>query len=192
MGEHIALMGPSGCGKSTLIRLLLGFAEPSSGILYYKGVKLNLKNLPKLRQEAGVLFQEPSFIGKSVREAILFPFTFSLNRKYKPSDELIVLKLKEVGLDNLILDQDIGNLSGGEKQRLVLVRILLLNSKFIVADEPTSALDGKSTENIITSLLASDRTAVIVTHDERVAAKCQRIVRMEKGAIIKEEINGDR
>lgn len=185
-GEHLAITGPSGSGKSSLLRVLLGFVAPTSGEILFKDKPLITKTLPELRNFVGTLFQEPSLTGNTVNDAIFHPFTFQHNRKRIPSEERVLRELKSAGLHNNILDKKIDDISGGEKQRIALIRTILLDRMILVADEPTSALDKDSRNALTKMLLSPRRSAIIVTHDEELAALCDRTVVIENGAVAKE------
>lgn len=190
-GDHVAITGPSGCGKSTLLRTLLGFLEPTSGSVSFDGNIVTIKNLSKLRKCVGTLFQEQRLSGETVREALLYPFSFHYNKNCRPTDDRICKEILNAGLAIDILDNSLDKISGGEKQRIALVRSLLLDRTIIFADEPTSALDKKNRDLLTSILLSESRTVLVVTHDEELANCCSRIIKLEDGKISSEVNNAD-
>lgn len=190
--EHIAFVGPSGGGKSTLLRALLGFIAPSKGEIFFKNEFLSIRLLEDLRRQIGTLFQEPKISGETVRDALLFPFSFVYNKKKNIDNDRLENEISKAGLSKDILISPLKNLSGGEKQRIALIRSLLLDRSIIFADEPTSALDKESREQLSKMLLSKNKTVLIITHDEELANKCDRVIKIVNGKIAEEVENANK
>ena len=181
--ESISLVGPSGCGKTTLLNILGTLDKPDSGEVLFKGeivTNMNDDQLSKLRAEnIGFIFQSHYLLPQiSVIENVILP-TIALNNKQNNSiiiDEAESL-LKDVGL-NEQCHKFPSQLSGGEKQRVAIVRSLINKPNIILADEPTGSLDksrGEEIINLLKSLCVNNRTSlVVVTHDVDIASQMKR------------------
>lgn len=191
-GEIVALTGPSGSGKSTLMHLIAGLDRPTEGEVLVDGRsvgKLSESKLSSYRnQMVGVVFQffylQPFLkVDRNIEVPLMFARTKRPTRK-KPVYEVI----DSVGLSDraTFLPKE---LSGGQMQRVAIARALVNKPKILLADEPTGNLDSKNSDAIM-QLLQTIRdhlgtTMIIVTHDPRVAAWADRIVRLEDGSIVK-------
>ncbi|MDA1338379.1 MAG: ABC transporter ATP-binding protein [bacterium] len=186
--ESVALVGYSGAGKTTLVKLLMRFFDVDKGEILING--LNIKNFSKsyLRQQIGVVPQEP----------ILFNDTIEYNIKYGKTDattEQVKFACKIANIDSFISNLPDGyqsmvgerglKLSGGQKQRLAIARVILKNSKIIVFDEATSNLDSQSEKLIQDAFwkLAKDKTTIIIAHRLSTIMHADKIVVMDKGEI---------
>jgi putative ABC transport system ATP-binding protein len=190
-GELVALMGPSGSGKSTLMNIIGLLDRPTTGELWLNGeaVTLNMSDalLAQLRvAKIGFVFQSFNLLPRlSALGNILMPAQYG---KRAGSRERARQLLKTLGLEQRA-DHLPSQLSGGEKQRVAIARALINEPDIILADEPTGNLDTKSGEGVLDILIKlskQGKTVVIITHDERVAAKCHRVVRILDGSIKKE------
>lgn len=180
-GESIAIVGKSGSGKSTLMHLLALLDSPDGGTLRVNGAdaaNLSVKEINKLRnEEFGFVFQQFFLTpNASVLDNVVLPLEIAgVNVKERKARGLAVLKQLE--LDDKATNKAV-NLSGGQKQRVVIARALVNDPKVIFADEPTGNLDsvtGALVEDILFSLNKEQGiTLVIVTHDEELAARCDR------------------
>jgi ABC-type lipoprotein export system ATPase subunit len=186
-GQKIALTGPSGVGKSTLIHTLGLMDRPTTGNVYIDDIDCFSKNDKYLcamrRENIGFIFQfhylMPDF---TVLENVLLPVWEDRNIKIKLAQSI----LEKVGL--LRRQYHFPNeLSGGEQQRVALARALINNPKIIFADEPTGNLDkatGLEIENLLfESATESNSTLILVTHDEKLATKADKIIKMTDGKI---------
>lgn len=146
-GAFILVSGPSGAGKSTLLRLMCRLEEPRSGVIRYRERPLMDIEPPLLRREVNYLQQTPALAAGDVRQNLLLPFGFTANSDLSPpDDEELRRLLDEFLLRGVELDDDAAGLSVGQKQRLCLIRSLLLRPKALLLDEPVSALDPESRE----------------------------------------------
>ena len=181
--ESISIVGPSGCGKTTLLNILGTLDKPDSGKVIFKGelvTHMNDDQLSKLRAEKiGFIFQSHYLLPQiSVIENVILP-TLAVNRKQNNSiifDEAESL-LSQVGLKKQA-HKFPSQLSGGEKQRVAIVRSLINKPNLVLADEPTGSLDKSRGEDIIDllkSLCVNNQTSlVVVTHDVEIASQMKR------------------
>ena len=194
-GEFIALMGPSGSGKSTLLNLL-GLLEPmTSGSYRLQGAPVEGLNDAALtlrrRETLGFVFQFhhllPAF---SALENVTLPALMSEGRISSTQRERARSLLDAVGLAKA-LDKRPGELSGGMQQRVAIARALVMNPPLVLADEPTGNLDTASSSDVFALLrrIHTERgTAfIIVTHDPRLGARCDRLVELVDGQIARDE-----
>jgi putative ABC transport system ATP-binding protein len=185
-GDRAVITGPSGSGKSTLLKVIVGGHAAFSGVVRVAGMELDDAALGAVRSTIVYVGQEPVLGAETVREALLLPFGFKANRDAEPSAERIGEVLAQLRLRSDILDQPAGRVSGGEKQRVVIARALLLGKRIFLADEFTSALDPESREAAMEALGAPGHTVLSVTHDEAWAARCGRHLQMVAG-VLREE-----
>ena len=181
--ESISIVGPSGCGKTTLLNILGTLDKPDSGEVVFNGelvTNMNDDQLSKLRAEKiGFIFQSHHLLPQiSVIENVILP-TLAVNSKQNNTiifDEAETL-LSKVGLKNEVYKFP-SQLSGGEKQRVAIVRSLINKPNLVLADEPTGSLDKSRGEEIIDllkSLCVNNQTSlVVVTHDIEIASQMKR------------------
>ncbi|MBX7169915.1 MAG: ABC transporter ATP-binding protein [Pyrinomonadaceae bacterium] len=194
-GECVAIIGKSGSGKSTLMHLLACLDTPTLGRIMFEEQDVSIlseKERNLLRNEKfGFVFQQFFLNGReTVLENVLFPLRIRGMSQYKmiragmDALEAVDLKAKE--------DKKAKDLSGGEKQRVCIARALVGIPKVIFADEPTGNLDSNTGELIEKMLFDLNRekgiTLIIVTHDSDLAKKCNRIIELKDGEIIKDKI----
>ena len=160
------LKGPSGSGKSSLIMALLGFVIPSSGIIKINENILNNSSIKHIRSMTAWAPQELNFDFIYTRELLLLPFGFEANKSSFPSQNNINQTLEKLGLNPVILEKPLKNISGGEKQRISLCSALLQNKPILLLDEPTSALDLETKTKIAKLFSQSDQTIVSASHDD--------------------------
>jgi putative ABC transport system ATP-binding protein len=146
-GAFVLVEGPSGSGKSTLLRLFARLETPASGQVRFRGRPLDQWDPPELRRRVVLLQQTPALVDGSVRENLLLPFSFRANAdRTPPGDEELAGRLHDFLLSGVGLEDDALALSVGQRQRLALIRALLLRPEALLMDEPTSALDPESAQ----------------------------------------------
>lgn len=188
-GEYVAIMGPSGSGKTTLMNIIGCLDLPTSGIYELEGqnvLVLKDKELSDLRLSTiGFVFQSFHLLPKeSALENVALPLSYT-NIKQKERIQRATQALEKVGLGERIHFRPT-QLSGGQKQRVAIARAMINNPKILLADEPTGALDSKSGEQIMelfSKLNEEGVTIVMITHDEKVASRAKRIIRIIDGEI---------
>ncbi len=185
-GEKVVLCGKSGSGKSTLLKALVGGARIMQGVIRINGLPVLPENIQRIRQELAYISQEPSVSQETAAEDLLLPFSFQAHRGKEPTAAEIEAVLAHLLLDPAILRQKSATLSGGEKQRLVIARAILLDKRIFLADEITSALDAESKEAVFSFLLESDHTVLSVSHDPEWIGRCSRVFTIEN-SILREE-----
>lgn len=185
-GEIAAILGPSGSGKSTLLQLLAGLDRPDSGAVSIGGIELNgLRDraLTRLRRERiGFIFQDFQLLPRmTARQNITLPVRLAGG---SVDDTEVAALAKALGVDHR-LDHRPSELSGGQQQRVAVARALLSQPDIIFADEPTGALDSVSAHDLIELFTWAARergqSFVIVTHDDRIAARADSVHHMSDG-----------
>lgn len=195
-GDTLAIVGPSGSGKTTLLGLCAGLDDASAGSVELDGRAIETMSQDEraaLRNRlVGFVFQSFQLIPTlTAIENVLVPLELrGETGRQKEAEDL----LREVGLGDR-MDHYPLQLSGGEQQRVALARAFIHRPKILFADEPTGNLDSATSEPIVEMLFRLNREAgtalVLVTHDPSLAAKARRVVTMNGGKIIAEEVNGN-
>ncbi|MEQ9809880.1 ABC transporter ATP-binding protein [Streptococcus jiangjianxini] len=183
-GERVTLVGPSGSGKSSLLKLLSTLISPTFGDVWFEGQSVSTLNPINYRRQVSYCFQQPVLFGKTIRDNMIFPFDI----RQLPFDEKKVLKmLTRFNLTPDHLEQDTKDLSGGEKQRVALLRNLLFEPKVLLLDEVTAGLDS-ATKHLVNKIIADyhaeGHTIIEVTHDEGEIQSASRIITIEKGGLV--------
>ena len=188
MGESLAIMGASGSGKSTLMHLIGCLDKPTEGTYHFHGQdisKLDDDALSAIRAtQIGFVFQDYNLIPQyTVSENVAAPFFY---HKEGEDERAICAAIERVGLSSRAHHRP-DQLSGGEQQRVTIARAIVRQPLLICADEPTGSLDsvtGKSILTLFHELISDGVTLILVTHDERVASTCQRMIRLKDGRIV--------
>jgi lipoprotein-releasing system ATP-binding protein len=189
-GEMVAVVGPSGAGKSTLLHLLGGLDRPSAGTVKvgeFDIFKLGDVDLARFRNgEIGFIFQFHHLLPEfTAVENTMMPLLIARS-SHRDSIKRARSMLKSVGLADRITHRP-GELSGGEQARVALARALVARPRLLLADEPTGDLDSKTSESIHSLLKEVHRshrlTSIIVTHNERLASICDRVLHLEDGQL---------
>ncbi len=186
-GEKAVLCGKSGSGKSTVLKTLLGLFAVTGGQIYFQGKPLDATSLPAIRSHTAYIGQEPVLGADTVRDALLLPFQFKAHRDHKPTDAQLAAVLAKLQLPSALLKQESSRISGGEKQRIALARGLLLGKKLYLLDEVTSALDNESKQAVFDVFADPNLTVLSVAHDPDWIERCDRVLELEEGRLIREE-----
>ena len=191
-GEMVALRGPSGCGKSTLLNLIGALDRADGGRLSVDGVDvMNLRGGGEVayrRRKVGFVFQQFNLIPHlSALENVTLPMEFIGGATNGSSQLRARQLLEQVGLTQDRHERRPAKLSGGEQQRVAIARALANDPALVLADEPTANLDSKTGKLIVEllhNLRVANRTVVIATHDEAIAAKADIILEMRDGRLV--------
>jgi putative ABC transport system ATP-binding protein len=194
-GEYVAIMGPSGSGKSTMLNLIGCLDRPSAGRYFLGGVDVSRMPDDELSEargsKIGFIFQSYNLIAQlTVIENIQVPLIYQ-GKDIRDYHEHCIKLAQLVGLGERLHHRP-NQLSGGQQQRVAIARSLVNDPLLMLADEPTGNLDSRTGQEVlelIDHLNAQRKTIVLVTHDERVAARAHRVIHMRDGVIEREAIN---
>lgn len=165
-GDKVVITGDSGKGKTSLINALLGFVPITQGKISWFGKELNEENIGNIRKEISWLPQETALYFESVKEMIYTPFGFKNNKISAPTEKDIFELFKIFNLPKSILNRNIDEISGGQKQRLLLTGIYLLHKPVMILDEPTSSVDENNKKTITDFILSKkELTVIAISHD---------------------------
>lgn len=192
-GEFIAIVGPSGSGKSTLLHILGGVDVPTSGEVIINGIKISDLDETALaifrRRQIGLIYQFYNLIPiLTVEENLTLPLLLDGR---KPDQKQIEMLVEKLGLENRLKHLP-NELSGGQQQRVSIGRALLNSPALLLADEPTGNLDSENSKEIIKLLRQFNKenkqTVIIITHDERIALSADRVIEINDGKILRDEV----
>ena len=192
-GQFVAIVGPSGSGKSTLLHILGGVDKPTSGSVFIEGTDISMLNETTLaifrRRQIGLIYQFYNLIPiLTVEENMTLPLLLDGQKVNKKRLDNLV---ETLGLSHRIKHLP-NELSGGQQQRVSIGRALMNNPALVLADEPTGNLDSKNSREIVDLLRAinkeNNQTIIIITHDEKIALSADRIIAIEDGKIVKDEV----
>lgn len=191
-GEFVAIIGPSGSGKSTLLHIIGGVDRPSGGKVYVNGQDVYAQNEDQLaifrRRQVGLIYQFYNLIPVlNVTENMTLPVLMDGRKINKDRlfelTEVLGLRGKEKNLPN--------QLSGGQQQRVSIGRALMNAPAIVLADEPTGNLDSKNSQEIVELLKQSNKkygqTLIVITHDEQIALRADRVIAIEDGKIVRDD-----
>ncbi|MDD4644972.1 MAG: ABC transporter ATP-binding protein [Bacteroidales bacterium] len=194
-GEYVAIMGPSGSGKSTLMNILGALDTPSNGHYFLNGTDVSQMvddELAVIRnKEIGFIFQTFNLLPRyDSLENVILPLIYGGVPKHERRERGLKV-LSKVGLADRV-DHKPNELSGGQRQRVAVARALINNPAIILADEPTGNLDSKTSVDImklIGEIHEQGNTIIVVTHEEDIALRAERIIRLLDGHIERDEPN---
>ncbi|MGD9887545.1 MAG: energy-coupling factor transporter ATPase [Bacilli bacterium] len=185
-GEFVCILGHNGSGKSTIAKLLTGLLPVETGEIYINGLLLNEKNVNEIRQQVGIVFQNPDnqFVGVTVKDDM----AFGLENRQFPRETMLELIDKYARLVNMenFLEYNPENLSGGEKQRVAIAGVLAASPEVIIFDESTSMLDPRGVKEVneIINTLKGHKTIIAITHNLNEATFADRVIVLSLGEII--------
>lgn len=192
-GEFVSIIGPSGSGKSTLLHMLGGVDKPTEGKIYIDGTDIASMNETESaifrRRKIGIIYQSFNLLPTlNVEKNILLPMLLD-SKKPREADFNKIVEM--LGLSSR-LKHFPNELSGGQQQRVAIGRALIYNPSIILADEPTGNLDRNNTMATLKLLKKSNKeynqTIVMITHDEEIASKADRIITISDGKIVTDEV----
>ena len=192
-GQFVAIIGPSGSGKSTLLHILGGVDRPTSGKVFIEGQDVFAQNEDQLaifrRRQVGMIYQFFNLIPVlNVMENITLPVLMDRRKVNKKRLEDLITTLGLQERENHLPNQ----LSGGQQQRVAIGRALMNSPAIVLADEPTGNLDSRNSQEIVELLKISNKqygqTLIVITHDESLALQADRIIAIEHGHIIRDEV----
>lgn len=189
-GENVVVLGASGSGKSTFLRCINRMEEPTSGEIYYENALITDKNIQKMRQEIGMVFQHFNLINNLtvMQNLTLAPVTLKLMNEDAAEKRARGL-LRHIDLLSKA-DAFPASLSGGQKQRIAIIRAMMMSPKVLLFDEPTSALDPESIGDVLSlirEVADAGMTVMIVTHEMGFAKEiASRVIFLDGGKIIEQ------
>ena len=183
-GDFLTLTGPSGGGKSTLLKIIASLISPSDGEIIFQGQNQRDYEITTYRQLVSYCFQQPSLFGQTVADNLLFPFVI---RNEASSQVQIEQALTKVNLPTNYLNKNITELSGGEKQRVALLRNTMFLPKILLLDEVTVGLDARSIEIVhqfIKQLWQEAGLTIIqITHNQAELSQAAKVLWLEEGSL---------
>ena len=194
-GEFTAIVGPSGCGKTTLLNIIGGLDRASNGKVTIAGTDIGRLSENKLinfrLQNIGFVFQAYNLIPVlTAKENVAFIMQL-LKKPKNEIDQRVMSLLNEVGLGDK-LNKRPGQLSGGQQQRVAVARALASKPQFVLADEPTANLDSTSTNTLLDIMARLNQeenmTFVFSTHDQRVIDRARRVITLDDGLVVNDQI----
>ncbi|MGP1536723.1 ABC transporter ATP-binding protein [Bacteroides heparinolyticus] len=180
-GEIVSISGPSGCGKTSLLNAILGFVPLKEGRIILNGILLNKESVDKVRKQIAWIPQELALPLEWVRDMVQLPFGLKANRSTPFSESRLFACFEDLGLERELYDKRVNEISGGQRQRMMIAVASMIGKPLIIVDEPTSALDSGSSEKVISFFRkqAEKGSAVLtVSHDKRFADGCDRHIIM--------------
>ena len=192
-GEFKLITRPSGCGKSTLLKIIASLLSPTSGRLFFDNADVATLSPERYRQQVSYCAQTPALFGDSVYDNLIFPWQI---RNKQPDPQALVADLQRFGLGENMLEKSINELSGGEKQRVSLIRNLQFLPRVLLLDEITSALDESNKQNvneIIHGYVTEKQVAVLwVTHDRNEIAHADEVITLQPAGGNAQEVSHER
>ncbi|MDQ9126435.1 iron ABC transporter ATP-binding protein FetA [Serratia fonticola] len=187
-GEFKLITGPSGCGKSTLLKIVSSLFSPTRGNITFNGKNIDDVAPEEYRKQVSYCFQTPALFGDTVYDNLALPYQI---RKLKPDEKKMCQDLAQLALPDSMLKKGINELSGGEKQRISLIRNLQFMPKVLLLDEVTSALDEDNKRNVnelIHHLVAEQGLGVLwVTHDKDEIAHADEVITLPVNRVNSQE-----
>jgi putative ABC transport system ATP-binding protein len=179
-GDCVLLTGPSGSGKSTFLKILASLITPTSGQLFFSNSDITTLRAEVYRQQVSYCFQTPQLFGQTVYDNLALPWQI---RRQKPQRDKLIAALESVNLSPDMLNKPVEQFSGGEKQRVGLLRNLQFMPEVLLLDEVTSALDEEnrlSVLSLINRIAAEEKVAVVrISHDVNDIQQAEQVLRLE-------------
>ena len=185
-GEKVTLTGPSGSGKSTVLKCVLGLVVPTEGEVRVLGRPVDTEHVWLLRRRMAYVAQEPDLGAGTAREVLHRPFAYRANGPLRANLQRVPSLMERFGLAAELLDKPVSALSGGEKQRIAIARVLLKNPAVIVLDEATAHLDSTSEAAVQAALTAAmaGRTSIVIAHRLATVRAADEIAVLDAGRVV--------
>jgi len=188
--EFVGIIGPTGSGKSTLVQHFNGLLKPTSGKVYVNGMDTSGSSLKELRKQVGIVFQYPEH--QLFEETVYKDIAFGLKKmglKENEIEERVCNSISSVGLSKDVLHKSPFELSGGQKRRVAIAGILVMNPRILVLDEPAAGLDPRGRDEIYNLIVELHNkkglTVILVSHSmEDIAKLARRVIVMNEGKIV--------
>lgn len=188
-GQHTSINGPSGSGKSTILRILARLTKESSGKIFFDNKDIYQYEYTDYRKEVSYVIQNPQLFGETIEDNLIFPSKIR-NSEFDSNRALTLME--KLGLGSMSLDKKVDGLSGGEKQRVGLIRNLMYPPKVLLLDEVTSSLDDDSSKLVWDFLFDeaknSEITLVWVSHDEDEQNMAEQKIYLKNGKMVDEKV----
>lgn len=188
-GQHTSINGPSGSGKSTILRILARLTKESSGKIFFDNKDIYQYEYTDYRKEVSYVIQNPQLFGETIEDNLIFPSKIR-NSEFDSNRALTLME--KLGLGSMSLDKKVDGLSGGEKQRVGLIRNLMYPPKVLLLDEVTSSLDDDSSklvwEFLFDEAKNSEITLVWVSHDEDEQNMAEQKIYLKNGKMVDEKV----
>ena len=183
-GKYLTVIGPSGSGKSTFMRILASMISATSGEVLFNGKPISGIEPTEYRRKVSYAFQQPTLFGKTIKDNLAFPFEV---RNQEFDEAKVISYLKMVNLDETYIDKSVNDVSGGEKQRIAMLRNLIFPPEVLITDEVTTGLDTEN-KRIVHKMLEEFNkrgvTILRVTHDESEIEDSVDKISIKNGEII--------
>lgn len=181
-GEIASISGPSGCGKTSLLNAILGFTPLKEGRIVLNGTVLDKSSIDIIRKQIAWIPQELALPLEWVKDMVQLPFDLKANRNSPFSEVRLFEHFEELGLEQELYYKRVNEISGGQRQRMMIAVASMIGKPLIIVDEPTSALDSGSSGKVLTFFrrLTEKGSAILtVSHDEGFAAGCDQQIVMK-------------
>ncbi|SHF12668.1 NHLP bacteriocin export ABC transporter permease/ATPase subunit [Schwartzia succinivorans] len=184
-GENVAIVGKSGCGKSTLVRCLLGFEKPTKGSVHYDGQDLSELSLPSVRTQMGVVLQNGQLMTGDIYTNIVGTRLLTQDDAWEAAEAAgIAQDISEMPMGmQTVISEGSSNISGGQRQRLLIARALVGKPAILIFDEATSALDNRSQAIVTESLDRLKATRIVIAHRLSTIRGCDRVIVLDEGRV---------
>jgi NHLM bacteriocin system ABC transporter ATP-binding protein len=185
-GQFVAIVGPSGSGKSSLLRLLLGFERPEAGVIYYDGQDLADLDIQAARRQIGVVLQSARLGSGTIFDNIVGSGPFTLDDAWEAARSAgLEQDIREMPMGmHTVVSEGGGNISGGQRQRLLIARAMVKKPRIFLFDEATSALDNRTQATVSHSLDAFSATRVVIAHRLSTIVHADLVLVVEKGIVV--------
>lgn len=187
-GEFIAIVGPSGAGKSTIFRLLLGFEQPDNGAIHFDGESLRLLDVQAVRSQIGVVLQGGVLMSGDIFSNIVGARNLTLDQAWRAAEMAGVadeIRQMPMGMQTFVSEGG-GNISGGQRQRLLIARAVVGNPRILLFDEATSAIDNATQAQVSVALQQLNATRVVIAHRLSTVQHANRIYMLGGGRVLEQ------